>query len=102
MKRQAIGNLGKARAKRPANHSSNTLHTFFSPRQTQTGDAANRTPAADGDEYADSADDRTTDSESVVLSDEQQRVLRMVVHDEKNIFFTGSAGPFHQYAEFYI
>lgn len=28
----------------------------------------------------------------VVLSDEQRAVLRMVVDEERNVFFTGSAG----------
>lgn len=92
MKRQAMGNLVMPRAKKPAIQSSNTLHAYFSPRQTQTGDSVNRTPVADVEEYAGSVDEVSTDKKSVALSDEQQRVLRMVVRDEKNIFFTGSAG----------
>lgn len=97
MKRQAMGNLMMPRAKKPAIQSSNTLHAYFSPRQTQTGDSVTKTPVADVEEDASSVDKISTDKKSVALSDEQQRVLRMVVRDEKNIFFTGSAGLLHQY-----
>ena len=35
------------------------------------------------------------ESQPVQLNDAQRQVLRMVVEEEKNVFFTGSAGESH-------
>ena len=53
-----------------------TLDTFFSPQVP-----ASVTP-----------DEETGKIEHVALNKEQIRVLEMVVQEEKNVFFTGSAG----------
>ena len=59
-----------------------TIDAFFSPKvSVRVGSGLN---GVNGD-----AEDKVLD---VVLSEEQVRVMRMVVDDGKNIFFTGSAG----------
>ncbi|ROW16673.1 hypothetical protein VPNG_01514 [Cytospora leucostoma] len=92
-KRQATEILEKPRAKKPVNHSNQTLHAFFSPRQTQISDAAHQKAPPDGaGAPAGSAKAITSVRPSSPLSDEQHRVLRMVLDEGRNIFFTGSAG----------
>ena len=59
-----------------------TIDTFFSPKvSVRVGSGL--------DGVAGDAEEKVLD---VVLSDEQVRVLRMVVDEGKNVFFTGSAG----------
>lgn len=98
-KRQATKTLEKPRAKKPANLSNQTLHAFFSPRQTQISDAAHKKAPVDGEAGvpAGSVKDIIVARPSAALSDEQQRILRMVLDEGRNIFFTGSAGPLPRY-----
>ena len=59
-----------------------TIDSFFTPKVTvQVGSGL--------DGVAGGVKEKVFD---VVLSDEQMRVLRMVVEEGKNVFFTGSAG----------
>jgi hypothetical protein len=59
-----------------------TIDSFFTPKVTvQVGSGI--------DGVAGGIEEKVFD---VVLSDEQMRVLRMVVEEGKNVFFTGSAG----------
>ena len=61
-----------------------TIDSFFTPKVTvQVGSGL--------DGVAGCVEGKVLD---VVLSDEQMRVMRMVVEEGKNIFFTGSAGTF--------
>lgn len=76
-KRKSTGstsNESNKNAKRPRN----TLDAFFSPR----------IPAPDA------SNDKNSAKETVTLNDEQRRVLRMVVEEEKSVFFTGAAGEY--------
>lgn len=100
MKRHALDSLKlEPKAKRPANHWKKTLDAFFSPRPRRTNDAVNQEPAAGGKEDAGSVNERKiNNTENIIaLSDEQEKVLKMVLHEGKNIFFTGSAGLSQQY-----
>lgn len=74
-KRKSTGDIDEGRAKAPK-QPRRTLETFFSPQVP-----ASSTP-----------DEVTGKIEHVSLNDEQIRVLKMVVQEEKNVFFTGSAG----------
>ncbi|ROW04561.1 hypothetical protein VMCG_04946 [Cytospora schulzeri] len=93
---EPVKNLKKPKAKKPANRPNMTLHSFFHSQHTpQTADAEDETPAADEEPWEEEADwvkEELTDEERVALSKEQQRILKMVVNERKNIFFTGSAG----------
>lgn len=61
-----------------------TIDSFFSPKvSVRLGSGL--------DGVTGTSEDKVLD---VVLSDEQVRVLRMVVDEGKNVFFTGSAGTF--------
>ncbi|GBE89851.1 ATP-dependent DNA helicase PIF1 [Sparassis crispa] len=74
-KRKSTGSIPDPRqgdAKRPRK----TLDTFFSPQVAATGT---------------SRDDKGAKA-TVELNEEQNNVLRMVVNEEKNVFFTGAAG----------
>jgi hypothetical protein len=79
IKRKSQGTLPDARtAKQPKL----TIDTFFSPKvSVRVGSGL--------DGVAGDAKEKVLD---VVLSNEQMRVLRMVVDEGKNVFFTGSAG----------
>ncbi|KAI0062545.1 hypothetical protein BV25DRAFT_643764 [Artomyces pyxidatus] len=80
-KRKSTGDLpsGKERA---AKHPRTTLDAFFSPKvSVRMGSGI--------DGVAGGVKDKMHD---VVLSDEQRQVLKMVVEDGRNVFFTGSAG----------
>ena len=80
-KRKSRGTLPDPRsAKQPKL----TLDTFFSPSvSVRLGSGING--------VAGDAEEKVLD---VVLSGEQVRVLKMVVEEGKNVFFTGSAGTF--------
>ena len=69
--------------KKAAKQPKRTLESFFSPQVLAAG-----VPT----------DEKAT-REHVALNAEQIRVLKMVVEEEKNVFFTGSAGelPNHPY-----
>ena len=59
-----------------------TIDSFFTPKvSVQLGSGL--------DGVAGGVEEKVFD---VVLSDEQMRILRMVVEEGKNVFFTGSAG----------
>ncbi len=69
-------------AKRPAKKPRQTLDSFFAPQVAVCNDGP---------------DDQAT-TKQVSLSAEQIKVLRMVVSDEQNVFFTGAAGVFVSFA----
>ncbi|KAI0258573.1 PIF1-like helicase-domain-containing protein [Gloeopeniophorella convolvens] len=78
-KRKSTGDIPNPRnAKQPRL----TLDTFFSPKVSVRVGSGLDGVAGDGE-------GKMLD---VVLSDEQMQVLRMVVDEGKNVFFTGSAG----------
>lgn len=106
MKRHALTNLNlkpkpkpKPETKIPGTYSKKTLEAFFTPKRRKTADAVIREPAAAGREHMHVGSDGERTKKNmkikepeVALSNEQERILRMVVQEEKNIFFTGSAG----------
>ena len=78
-KRKSQGALPDSRSTK---HPKSTIDAFFSPKvSVRLGSGLD---GVTGD-----VEDKVLD---VVLSDEQVRVMRMVVDEGKNIFFTGSAG----------
>jgi hypothetical protein len=78
-KRKSQGALLDARS---AKQSKLTIDSFFSPKVSiRIGSGL--------DGVAAGAEEKVLD---VVLSDEQVKVLNMVVEEGKNVFFTGSAG----------
>lgn len=74
-KRKATASLEGAKVK-PAKQPRKTLDAFFSPRVLATG----------------VPNDEKATREHVGLNAQQIEVLKMVVEEEKNVFFTGSAG----------
>ena len=78
-KRKSLGPLPDARS---AKQSKLTIDSFFSRKVSVRLGSGLDSVAADGEE-------KVLD---VVLSDEQVKVMRMVVEEGKNVFFTGSAG----------
>lgn len=91
-KRKARDNVGDSNAKGPVKLQRTTLDAFFAPRQTEPGPAAEETTAEKKPVAKGSVGQRSGGRRDAGLSAEQERVLRMVVDEEKNIFFTGSAG----------
>jgi ATP-dependent DNA helicase PIF1 len=88
-KRKSQGAPSDARsAKQPRT----TIDTFFAPKVS-----VRLRSGLDG--VAGDAEEKVLD---VVLSEEQVRVMKMVVEEGKNIFFTGSAGTVHLSAFFSI
>ena len=84
-KRKSQDDLPGARS---AKHPKSTIDAFFSPKvSVRVGSGFN---GVTGD-----VEDKILD---VVLSEEQVRVMRMVVDEGKNIFFTGSAGTLQRIA----
>ncbi|SRR6266702_652433 len=78
-KRKSTGTIEDTRN---AKHPRLTIDAFFTPKVTvQLGSGL--------DGVAGGVEEKILD---VVLSDEQMRVMRMVVEEGKNVFFTGSAG----------
>lgn len=109
MKRHALDNLNLGPKLKPLHEPPKkyrkSIEDYFVPQRRRTGDAVSRPPEADGKQDVvlvneEHEEERTeTKAETgVALSDEQERILRMVVHEEKNIFYTGSAGLFKLYA----
>lgn len=76
-KRKSTGTLEETKEK-AAKQPRRTLDAFFSPQVLATG----------------VPQDEKATREHVALNVEQIRVLKMVVEEEKNVFFTGSAGEF--------
>ena len=69
-----------------------TIDAFFSPKvSVRVGSGLNGVNGG--------AEDKMLD---VVLSEEQVRVMRMVVDEGKNIFFTGSAGTLQCFPSFFM
>lgn len=77
-KRKAVGSPEETKLK-PAKQPRKTLDAFFSPRVLATG----------------VPNDEKATREHVGLNAQQIKVLKMVVEEEKNVFFTGSAGMPH-------
>lgn len=77
-KRKAVGSLEETKLK-PTKQPRKTLDAFFSPRVLATG----------------VPNDEKATREHVGLNAQQIKVLKMVVEEEKNVFFTGSAGMPH-------
>lgn len=97
IKRKANNSLAGSKAKGPVKIQRTTLDAFFAPRQTASGihpgNKGNTT--ADGPLSNSLPAQTISGRRDVGLSAEQEAVLRVVVNDEQNIFFTGSAGKLH-------
>jgi hypothetical protein len=93
-KRKARANLGESKSNSSVKLQRTTLDAFFAPRQTISGSSVAKEENAPASLPSCEAATRprSTESGDVGLSAEQEKVLRMVVDDERNIFFTGSAG----------
>ncbi|KAJ3554091.1 hypothetical protein NM688_g3284 [Phlebia brevispora] len=74
-KRKSTGGIDEGKTK-PAKQPRRTLDTFFTPQATASNLQL----------------DGTIVQENVTLNEEQVKVLRMVVDEEKSVFFTGAAG----------
>lgn len=91
-KRKARNSIGDSKATGPVKVQRTTLDAFFAPRQTVSGPAPDENTAAKEPLTKSLSEKKSAGGRNVGLSAEQERVLRMVVDDERNIFFTGSAG----------
>lgn len=93
-KRKARNNLGDPRANGSFKLQRTTLDAFFAPRETVSGNPARKEENATTNESLSKTvtAQKSTARSDVGLSAEQEKVLRMVVDDERNVFFTGSAG----------
>lgn len=92
-KRKAQNSLGDPKANGSVKLQRTTLDAFFAPRQPVSSiESGEKTTAKDP--LTKGPKDQGTSGRrgDVGLSAEQAKVLRMVVDDERNIFFTGSAG----------
>lgn len=98
-KRKAQSNPGGPKTNGPAKLQRTTLDAFFAPRQTVPGPAAEETITEKKPLSKSPVEQRSAGRRDFWLSAEQQTVLRMVVDDERNIFFTGSAGRWHDLAK---
>jgi hypothetical protein len=74
-KRKSTGSLEETKG-RSTKQPRKTLDAFFSPQVLATGVPKDEKAAR----------------EHVALNEDQIKVLKMVVEEEKNVFFTGSAG----------
>ncbi len=77
-KRKSTGSIEETKTKL-AKQPRKTLDAFFSPQIVASGVST----------------DEKCIREHVALNAEQIKVLKMVVEEEKNVFFTGSAGTHH-------
>lgn len=98
-KRKARDSVGDSKTKGPVKVQRTTLDAFFAPRQTVPG-----VPPVVGTTAKESLknslpENNLAGGHNVGLSAEQEKVLRMVVDDESNIFFTGSAGLWHDFSK---
>lgn len=91
-KRKAQNNLGDPKASGSVKLQRTTLDAFFAPRQPVPSPVAEEKTTAKEPLTKSSRQQVTGGRIDVGLSAEQAKVLRMVVDDERNIFFTGSAG----------
>ncbi|KAL2289385.1 hypothetical protein FJTKL_02383 [Diaporthe vaccinii] len=91
-KRKARDSVGNSKTNGPAKLQRTTLDAFFAPRQTVPASVLHKSTATNEPSTKSSPETGSTGRCNVGLSAEQERVLRMVVDDERNIFFTGSAG----------
>lgn len=91
-KRKARDSVGDSKTNGPAKLQRTTLDAFFAPRQTVPASVLHKSTATNEPSTKSSPETGSTGRCNVGLSAEQERVLRMVVDDERNIFFTGSAG----------
>jgi hypothetical protein len=77
---------GAPPSSRNAKQPKTTIDTFFSPKVSVRVGLGCGLDGVTGD-----AKEKVLD---VVLSDEQVRIMKLVVDEGKNVFFTGSAGTF--------
>ncbi|KAI8989021.1 hypothetical protein BD414DRAFT_322911 [Trametes punicea] len=83
-KRKSTGGINDGKATGDStNKRRRTIDTFFSPQVTLVSKTAH---------------ELTASCEHVTLNAEQVQVLRMVVHEEKSVFFTGAAGESSSFA----
>ncbi|KAI0786939.1 PIF1-like helicase-domain-containing protein [Abortiporus biennis] len=75
-KRKSTGGIDDQKPK-PAKQPRKTLDSFFAPQVLASGCPK---------------DEKATTREHVALNEEQIKIMKMVVEEGKNIFFTGSAG----------
>lgn len=101
IKRKARNNLGDSKANGPVKLQRTTLDAFFAPRQTAPSTPATKENTTAKESFSKSLvpAQNLTGKRNVGLSAEQEEVLRLVVDDERNIFFTGSAGWLHDFLE---
>ena len=81
-KRKSVGDFPNGTVSRPKKQPRLTLDSFFAPKVTISQNVG----------IDDVSKDYKEGTMDVVLSIEQQRVMRMVVDEGKSVFFTGSAG----------
>ena len=98
-KRKAGNNPGDLKSNGSAKLQRTTLDAFFAPRQTVPGPAAGEETTTKGPLTKSSAEQKLAGGHNVGLSTEQEQVLRMVVDDGSNIFFTGSAGWWRDFSK---
>lgn len=98
-KRKARNSVGDSKTNGPVKLQRTTLDAFFAPRQTLPGPVLDERSAAKEPPTKTSPENGLTGRRNVGLSAEQERVLRMVVDDERNMFFTGSAGKWHDFSK---
>ncbi|KAJ0118805.1 DNA repair and recombination protein pif1 [Diaporthe amygdali] len=91
-KRKALNAFGDIKSSGPIKQQRITLDAFFAPKQTRPSFAAKENIIEKHSSPKGSAEQEWTGVRDAGLSAEQENVLRMVVDDERNIFFTGSAG----------
>lgn len=98
-KRKARNSVGDSKATGPVKVQRTTLDAFFAPRQTAPSVAPDDSTAVKEPLKKSAPEKKLTAGRNDGLSAEQERVLRMVVDDERNIFFTGSAGWWRDFSE---
>lgn len=98
-KRKARNSVGDSKAASPVKVQRTTLDAFFAPRQPVPSIAPDENTAAKQPLATKLPVKKSTGGRDVGLSAEQERVLRMVVDDERSIFFTGSAGWWRDFLE---
>ncbi|POS69467.1 DNA repair and recombination protein pif1 [Diaporthe helianthi] len=95
IKRKAYNTLAGSKAKGPVKLQRTTLDAFFAPRQSATDvhpGCIKEQGTADRPLSHSLPAQKQNGRHDFALSAEQETVLRMVVDDERNMFFTGSAG----------
>lgn len=91
--------LNHSKANGPVKLQRTTLDAFFAPRQTVPSLAVEENPAVKEPSNKIAPEQKLAKGSNVGLSTEQEKVLRMVVDDERSIFFTGSAGWWRDFSK---